>query len=92
MSLTREFEQSSALFGANAPFVEELFARYSQNPASVPGEWQQFFSSLKDGALLTVVLGVGPERGSSGNPSPIGVMTVTVTRDATTGEYQVTAQ
>jgi uncharacterized protein YfaP (DUF2135 family) len=48
-------------------------------------------ASLVDGALLTVMLDVGPELGSGGNASPIGVMTVTVTRDVTTGEYQVQA-
>ncbi|MES1991465.1 MAG: 2-oxoglutarate dehydrogenase E1 component [Pseudomonadota bacterium] len=41
-------EQSSFLSGANAAFVEELYARYSENPSSVDAEWQTFFGSLGD--------------------------------------------
>jgi 2-oxoglutarate dehydrogenase complex dehydrogenase (E1) component-like enzyme len=34
----KDFEASSHLFGANAPFVEELYERYLADPASVaPG-------------------------------------------------------
>jgi 2-oxoglutarate dehydrogenase E1 component len=39
-------EQTSFLFGANAPFIEELFARYLENPGSVDHEWQTFFAAL----------------------------------------------
>lgn len=48
-------------------------------------------ASVTDGVLLTVVQGVGPERGSGGNSSPNQVMTVTVTKDPTTGRFQVEA-
>ena len=41
-------EQSSFLSGANAAFVEELYARYTENPNSVDAEWQTFFASLGD--------------------------------------------
>ena len=39
-------EQSSFLFGANAAFIEGLYADYKANPASVDASWQQFFASL----------------------------------------------
>ena len=42
------FALSSFLYGSNAPFIEEMYARFEQNPASVDGEWQEFFKSLKD--------------------------------------------
>jgi 2-oxoglutarate dehydrogenase E1 component len=41
-------EQTSFLFGANAPFIEELHARYLENPDSVDHEWQTFFAALAD--------------------------------------------
>ena len=42
------FALSSFLYGSNAPFIEEMYARFERNPASVDGEWQEFFKSLKD--------------------------------------------
>src|SRR5215472_2727882 len=41
---------TSFLYGSNAPYIEELYARYEADPASVDGEWQAFFASLKDSA------------------------------------------
>ena len=35
---------SSPLFGGNAAYVEELYARWLQEPATVPALWQQFFA------------------------------------------------
>jgi 2-oxoglutarate dehydrogenase E1 component len=37
---------TSLLFGGNAPFVEELYENYLDNPASVPGEWRDYFEKL----------------------------------------------
>src|SRR6201995_6139653 len=42
------FALSSSLQGANATWIDELYARYEKDPASVDGEWQEFFKSLKD--------------------------------------------
>ncbi|MBI1260435.1 MAG: 2-oxoglutarate dehydrogenase E1 component [Rhizobiales bacterium] len=41
-------ERTSFLYGTNAPFVEELYARYQENKSSVDAEWQRFFESLGD--------------------------------------------
>ena len=41
-------DDNSVLSGANATFVQELFARYAQNPASVDPSWQSFFAELSD--------------------------------------------
>ncbi len=41
-------EQTSFLYGANAPFIEELYAKYLANPNSVDASWQSFFAELKD--------------------------------------------
>jgi 2-oxoglutarate dehydrogenase E1 component len=42
------FQSTSFLYGANAAYIEELYARYQDDPASVDGEWQAFFGQLKD--------------------------------------------
>src|SRR6202050_1357662 len=42
------FALSSFLQGTNAPYIDDIYARYEQDPASVDSEWQEFFKSLKD--------------------------------------------
>lgn len=34
------------LFGTNAPFVEDLYEQYLQNPASVTPQWRDYFDAL----------------------------------------------
>jgi len=40
--------QTSFLYGANAPYIEELQARYEKDPASVEPDWRDFFAALGD--------------------------------------------
>jgi 2-oxoglutarate dehydrogenase E1 component len=42
------FALSSFLQGTNATYIDDLYARYEQDPTSVDSEWQEFFKSLKD--------------------------------------------
>jgi 2-oxoglutarate dehydrogenase E1 component len=42
------FALTSFLYGGNADYVDNLYARYEADPASVDAEWQAFFKSLKD--------------------------------------------
>jgi 2-oxoglutarate dehydrogenase E1 component len=44
------FALSSFLYGGNAPYIEDLYARYEADPNSVDAQWRDFFGSLKDGA------------------------------------------
>ena len=44
-SVMKEFEASSQLFGANAPFIEDLYERYLADPQSVGGSWKALFDS-----------------------------------------------
>src|SRR5882672_2787924 len=44
------FALSSFLYGGNAAYIEDLYARFETDPKSVDAEWQAFFGSLKDGA------------------------------------------
>ena len=39
-------KDSSLLFGANAPFVEELYEQYLVNPGAIPAEWRSYFDAL----------------------------------------------
>src|SRR5215831_13170833 len=42
------FARTSFLYGANAPFIEYLHARYEHDPKAVDAEWREFFDSLRD--------------------------------------------
>ena len=42
--------QTSFLYGANASYIEDLYARYQDNPNSVDTEWRSFFGALNDDA------------------------------------------
>src|SRR3979411_1752047 len=42
------FALSSFLQGTNAPYIDDIYARYEKDPSSVDPEWQEFFKSLKD--------------------------------------------
>ncbi|HYR66995.1 MAG TPA: 2-oxoglutarate dehydrogenase E1 component, partial [Reyranella sp.] len=52
-------EQTSFLFGANAPFIEELYERYLGDPNAVDAEWRTFFEALGEhkGDVLAEVRG-----------------------------------
>lgn len=50
--LNQVFAETSFLYGANAAFIEELHARWADDPASVPVEWRAFFDQLRDQADL----------------------------------------
>ncbi len=42
------FEKTSFLGGNSSEFIEELYAKYVQNPKSIPIEWKEFFDGLND--------------------------------------------
>ena len=42
------FSQTSFLYGGNAGYIEQMYARYQENPASVDSQWHEFFSKLGD--------------------------------------------
>ena len=42
------FANTSFLYGGNAAYIEDLYARYEADPAAVDAEWRSFFQSLKD--------------------------------------------
>ena len=52
--------ETSFLFGANAAFIEALYAQYLANPASVDPTWEAFFSELGQKGLTPTQVGRGP--------------------------------
>ncbi|MFN7642867.1 MAG: 2-oxoglutarate dehydrogenase E1 component [Burkholderiales bacterium] len=45
--MMKEFNSSSYLFGGNAPYVEELYESYLNNPGSVPDQWRTYFDTMQ---------------------------------------------
>ena len=45
------FARTSFLYGGNAGYIEDLYARYEKDPAAVDVEWRDFFQSLKEERL-----------------------------------------
>src|SRR5512147_2014504 len=42
------FANTSFLYGGDAAYIEDLYAKYEADPAAVDAEWRAFFQSLKD--------------------------------------------
>ena len=62
----------TALSGANAAFIEELYDKFREDPASVPGEWAAYFAQLGAGEGVSVL--AATERVESGpTATPAGV-------------------
>ncbi|MBL8377977.1 MAG: 2-oxoglutarate dehydrogenase E1 component [Burkholderiales bacterium] len=46
-AMMKQFQSNSYLFGGNAPYVEELYESYLDNPGSVPENWRAYFDALQ---------------------------------------------
>jgi len=44
----QEYRSNSYLFGGNAPYVEEMYEAYLDNPGSVPDNWRDYFDALQN--------------------------------------------
>ncbi|MGI9351444.1 MAG: 2-oxoglutarate dehydrogenase E1 component [Rhizobiaceae bacterium] len=49
-SQNEAFANTSFLYGGNAGYIEEMYARYKTDPSSVTEDWQRYFSDLNDDA------------------------------------------
>jgi 2-oxoglutarate dehydrogenase E1 component len=58
--LNDTFALSSFLHGTNAAYVEDLYARYQDNPGAVDAEWRRFFAGLKDSRERVLAEHEGP--------------------------------
>jgi 2-oxoglutarate dehydrogenase E1 component len=64
------FALTSFLYGGNAAYVEDLYARYEADPNAVDAEWQSFFRSLKDNADDVRKIARGPSWKQPNWPQP----------------------
>src|SRR3990167_7917570 len=51
------YQNNSYLFGGNAPYVEEMYEKYLENPGSVPDNWRGYFVALQQ--LIAAYRNVG---------------------------------
>ncbi len=45
--MMQQYLSNSYLFGGNAPYVEELYEAYLNNPGSVPDNWRAYFDAMQ---------------------------------------------
>ena len=94
--MMQQFTSNSYLFGGNAPYVEDLYEAYLNNPGSVPDNWRAYFDAMQnvpavdgsnkpDVAHASVVASFA-ERAKAG---PIRVVTASL--DAEMGRKRVAA-
>lgn len=62
------FARTSFLDGANAAYIEDLYARYQENPASVGEQWRAFFAGLKETPEAAKASAQGPSWKRAGWP------------------------
>jgi 2-oxoglutarate dehydrogenase E1 component len=56
----QNFLNTAFLYGANASYIEQLYAQYERDPSSVDAEWQAFFGALKDDKQAVEKAAEGP--------------------------------
>src|SRR5918996_587387 len=80
MARRRELEQTAFLYGGNGAFIEELYARYLGDPASVDASWRSYFDELGPetrGLFEQTRAAQKPRRDGAGPaPSPLGAEVV----------------
>ncbi len=45
--MLKYFQSNSHLFGGNAPYIEDLYESYLDNPGSVPEQWREYFDQMQ---------------------------------------------
>ncbi|HCY62009.1 MAG TPA: 2-oxoglutarate dehydrogenase E1 component, partial [Oxalobacteraceae bacterium] len=45
--MMQQYRSNSYLFGGNAPYIEELYEAYLNNPGSVPDNWRAYFDAMQ---------------------------------------------
>lgn len=46
--MKQNYEENTYLFAGNAPYIEELYEAYLDNPGSVPKNWRDYFNSMQN--------------------------------------------
>ncbi|WP_226579447.1 2-oxoglutarate dehydrogenase E1 component [Acuticoccus sediminis] len=65
------FLNSSFLYGGNAEYLEQLYARYQVDPTSVDAGWQAFFAEMQDDRHAVEVQAKGPKWARQDWPVPM---------------------
>ncbi|WP_430447790.1 2-oxoglutarate dehydrogenase E1 component [Rhodophyticola sp.] len=83
-----QFHASSFMQGHNAEYLEQLYARYANDPNAVDAAWQEFFRALGDAEMEVKAEASGPSWARSDwPPQPADEMT-----HALTGEWPAAAE
>jgi 2-oxoglutarate dehydrogenase E1 component len=64
------FASTSFLYGGNAGYMDDLYARYEADQNAVDAEWQAFFQSLKDDPAAVLKSARGPSWSLPNWPQP----------------------
>lgn len=72
--MTKDFKETSFLFGSNSVFIEELYQQYLSDPSSVDPSWVPFFSSQNDIVPLKSTSQVITKGTSAAKPSKKSVV------------------
>ena len=83
-----QFHASSFMQGHNAEYLEQMYARYANDPNAVNESWQEFFKALGDEEQSVKAEAAGPSWARADwPPMPVDDLTV-----ALTGEWPVEAK
>ena len=65
--MMKDFLANSYLFGGNAPFVEQLYEQWLDDPQAVPAQWREYFERLQRVAhrFLSITDNIGALRMSA---------------------------
>ena len=78
-------DATSFLYGANASFIEGLYAQYLADPASVEESWRTYFADLGEQGLSPTQLGRGPAWQRDKRPAtPADELTAALSGEAAT--------
>jgi 2-oxoglutarate dehydrogenase E1 component len=58
--MSKELEKTSPFFSANVIFINELYQKFLQNPASIDSSWSEFFTQNQDEVESVLVDAKGP--------------------------------
>mgnify|MGYP000116361857 CR=1 FL=1 len=78
-----QFHATSFMQGHNAEYLEQMYARYANDPTAVDASWVEFFQALGDGANDVTAEAAGPSWGRTDWP-PVPADDLTA---ALTGEW-----
>ncbi len=67
--LNQVLSETSFLYGGNATFVEDLYARYARDPQAVEPSWRAYFDSLHEQASAIRQAAVEPSWASEPTPA-----------------------